>query len=141
MVLIPQGVSAYLLCLLTSRFLSGTALCLCGGGRKRGRERNWRERKDIALRAFQLSAYKKTPQSNVLQSVRGQLLKYPVGSRVLKPSKVQGTVSQWLGAQGFRFTWKSGIIRKHRATLCPPESIYETVILDLSTLQRPGNDR
>ncbi|EGZ74632.1 hypothetical protein NEUTE2DRAFT_125591 [Neurospora tetrasperma FGSC 2509] len=134
MVLIPQGVSAYLLCLLTSRFLSGTALCLCGGGRKRGRERNWRERKDIALRAFQLSAYKKTPQSNVLQSVRGQLLKYPV-------VVFEGTVSQWLGAQGFRFTWKSGIIRKHRATLCPPESIYETVILDLSTLQRPGNDR
>ncbi|EAA29426.1 hypothetical protein GE21DRAFT_7154 [Neurospora crassa] len=132
--------------LLTSRFLFGTALCLLVVGGKRGRER-----KDMTLRAFQLSAYKKTPQSSVFQSVRGQLLKYPVvisvvkdgaqGSRVTEPSKVQCTVSQWFGAQGFRFPWKLGTARKRRATLYPPETMYETVILDLSTLQRPGNDR
>lgn len=43
-----------------------------------GKGAGQRERKAMALRAFQLSAYKKTPQSNILQSVRGQLLKYPV---------------------------------------------------------------
>ncbi|KAL0466892.1 hypothetical protein QR685DRAFT_574957 [Neurospora intermedia] len=94
MVLILQSVSAYLPCLLTSRFLFGTALCLSG---------------DVALRAFQLSAYKKTAQSNVLQF-------------------------------RFWFPWKSGMIRKHTATVYPPKAIYETVISDLSTLQGTGND-